>query len=564
MKKKFLSPAFHLLMTWVLAVLFFLNCMTGCTYYKVITKTRITSEDLRKEVSNMKYLVLHSGDSVWNFLQSEITDTKVTGIVSGIPDFQLQHIITSQKGGRYNHADKDIVLKQVNLYLHDSLLPEIKTGDKIEFDFTAVSKMETYNKNKGKSTATWLVPVVVVPIVAVGVMAIVAVATSCPFIYVNNDNGFEFTGEIFGGAVYSSLERHDYLPLPAIKPSENQYTLKISNKLAEIQHINLAELWIVSHPENVTVLPDRYGSIHTVNHPVLPIEAYSSANKDLLPLLSTSDQNCFLFDEEPSLTGDTNAFNSVVMTFTVPSEADTGKLVIKAGNSLWGDYTYGEFMKLFGNKYDKWVRTQGNVAAEKNIQWKMDQRFVLMVYLETNNGWQFIDYFDLIGPMGDREMIMPIALEKALFSKSPTNDRMIRIKLESGFKFWELDYAAVDFSENSRITIDYMQPVSATTESGKDVTHFLTENDNNYYVQKNTGEEGVVIYNDSPGIPGMKKSVFLNAKGYYEHVRDYQYPPDKELLLTFRIPGRLSQFSFLNYKEFIKAKAVLKTDPEIQ
>jgi hypothetical protein len=400
--------------------------------------------------------------------------------------------------------------------------------------------------------------------VAAGVIAIAAAATSCPFIYVKTDDGFVFTGEIFGGAVYSSLERHDYLPLPAIKPSENQYTLKISNKLAEIQHINLAELWIVSHPQNTTVLPDRHGSIFSVNHPGLPVEAFSSAKKDLLPLLSASDQNCFLFDEEPSLTGDTNAFNSVEMTFAVPDQADTGKLVIKAGNSLWGDYTYGEFMKLFGNKYDKWVRMQGKETAEKNTQWKLDQRFVMMVYLETETGWQFVDYYDLIGPMGDREMIMPIPIKNAISSKSQTHDRMITIKLESGFRFWELDYAAMDFSKDKVFAIDCMKPVSVTTESGKDITQLLADNDNKYYVQETTGEEGVVVYNDSPGIPGMKKSVFLHAKGYYEHVRDFRYPPEKELLLTFGVPGRLSQFSFLNYKEFIKAKAVLKSDPEIQ
>jgi hypothetical protein len=59
----------------------------------------------------------------------------------------------------------------------------------------------------------------------------------------------------------------------------------------------------------------------------------------------------------------------------------------------------------------------------------------------------------------------------------------------------------------------------------------------------------------------MKKTVFLHARGYYKHVRDYQGPPDITQLLTFGNPGRLSKFSFTNFQEFTKAKAVLVTDP---
>jgi hypothetical protein len=273
------------------------------------------------------------------------------------------------------------------------------------------------------------------------------------------------------------------------------------------------------------------------------------------------DQQCFLFDEEPSVTGDTCAFNTVILTFRAPDQVGAGKLIIKAGNSLWGDYAYGEFTKLFGNKYGAWIKKQRKEPPEKNNRWKLDQRFALMVYLETKTGWQFVDYFDLIGPLGARELIMPVDLSQALITSTADSEKQIRIKLESGFKFWDLDYAAMDFTTDTPFTVDYVKPSSATTETGIDVTNALIENDSRYYIQENIGEEALVVFKDSPEIRGMKKSVFLHTKGYYEHVRNYPNPPDKKQLETFLIPGRFSKFSFDNYTEFIKNNSVFAEDP---
>jgi hypothetical protein len=251
------------------------------------------------------------------------------------------------------------------------------------------------------------------------------------------------------------------------------------------------------------------------------------------------------------------------MTFPAPGSSDTGKLVIKAGNSLWGDYTYGEFIKLFGNKYGAWIKKQRKEPPEKNNRWKLDQRFALMVYLETKTGWQFVDYFDLIGPLGARELIMPVDLSQALITSTADSEKQIRIKLESGFKFWDLDYAAMDFSGDTLITVDRVQPASAINETGQDVMQMLSKNDNRYYIQEKTGEEGLIIYKDSPEIPGMKKSLFLHTKGYYTHVRNYPNPPDKKQLQTMLVPGKFSRFSADKYAEFMEKKMVFVSDPRL-
>lgn len=551
-----------------IAALLFLGTLSGCGYYyKVQTVTRVTPQNIKTCDSLNKFLILHQGKSVWHLSDPGVSDSMLSGTLTMLPGNCQQYKTNHpKKTNRYKRDDRILVLSQVHLYLQDSLVPEFKTGDYAKIDFSAISKAEIYIKAKGRTTASWIVPIVFTGIgVAMVTTAAVAIATksSCPLVYIKRDSSFTFSGEIFGGAIYSSLERHDYLSLPGFEPSKNRYELKITNGLPEIQYINLSELWIVSHPENVQVLSDRVGVIHTIINPELPEKALSSAKVNILPLISMKDRSCFQFDEEPSLTGDTCAFNTAFLTFPVPENADVGKLVIKAGNSMWGDYAFGELTKLFGNRYEEFISWQGKRSPEKTLQWQKDQRYPLMVYLETNSGWQFVDYFDLIGPLDAREMVMPIDLSRALFANTTASGKSIRIKLESGFKFWDLDYASMDFSRDTLFTIDYVKPSSAITESGKNVTQLLSNNDMNYYIQEKIGEEGLLVYQDSPEIHGMKKSIFLHTKGYYTHVRNYPNPPDKKQLHAFLIPGRFSKFSYDIYSEFMKNKMVLISEPRL-
>ena len=543
--------------------LFFVCLLPGCKYfYKINTLKKVTPTEVTKYNFQNKYLILHQGFSAWHISELAISDNNIKGQLTELPENRVRYQSSKPKRiHRYKKRTEFYVLDEVHLYLNDTLVPKLHQGDTIGIAVSSISKAEVYQKAVGRTTVSWVVPiiaatylvaVVVAASAAVVVVATTATKTSCPLVYAKSDNSFTFAGEIFGGAVYSSLERHDYMPLPGIKPSKGSYELIISNELPEIQYINLAELVIVNHPKNTSILTDRQGVVHTINQPEEPEEALTTSNSDILSLVNRKDQQCFLFDEEPSVTGDTCAFNTAFLTFQAPDLAKAGKLIIKAGNSLWGDYTYGEFTKLFGCNYGAWIKKQGNEPTEKYSRWKLDQRFALMVYLETKTGWQFVDYFDLIGPLGAREMIMPVDLSQALVTSSTDSEKQIRIKLESGFKFWDLDYVAMDFTTDTPFTIDYVKPSSAKTESGIDVTNCLSQNDSLYYIQEIIGEQGLVVFKDSPEIPGMKKSVFLHTKGYYEHVRNYPNPPDKKQLETFLIPGRFSKFSNDNFNEFRK------------
>ena len=553
----------------VFLMLMLLVFIQGCRYYKVQTLKTVTPKDMKKFDSLHKYIIVHQGASAWHLTNLGYNNEQVSGHLAMLPEEHLKYQTTDTKSSnKYEKSDMHNganVLSEVHLYIGNITVPVFAEGDSVQIAYSSFARGEVYRKDNSTTAVAVAVPLALAGVTLI-VAAVVHVATtksSCPLVYIKRDSSFTFSGEIFGGAIYSSLERHDWLPLPGFEPEKNRYELKVTNALPEIQYINLAELWIVNHPGNVTVLPDRRGVVHTICKPELPASAVSSSKTDILTLIGLKDRSCFQFDEAPALTGDTCAFNAAFLTFAVPESAESGKLVISAGNSMWGDYAFGELTKLFGNRYEEFIAWQGKRSPEKTRQWQKDQRYPLMVYLETAHGWKFVDYFDLIGPLGAREMVMPVDLSDALLTNTAENGKSVRIKLESGFKFWDLDYAALDFSKDQAFQVDVVQPASAITETGRDVAQLLSRSDSGYYVQEKTGEEGLIVYKESPLIPGMKKSVFLHTKGYYTHVRNYPNPPDKQELQTFLVPGRFSRFSFDKHTEFVKNKMVFASDPRL-
>ena len=107
------------------------------------------------------------------------------------------------------------------------------------------------------------------------------------------------------------------------------------------------------------------------------------------------------------------------------------------------------------------------------------------------------DYFDMTGPLAFREMVMPVDFSEGLkwiddsFSEA-------KIRIESGFIFWEMDYATLDLTPDVAVGIDIVSPASAINESGKDVYKFIARDDKKYYIQSNAGNEVELNFSNSP------------------------------------------------------------------
>ena len=546
-----------------------LNLTVGCYYYKVkVVKSGYSN---MKEIKDARrYIILHHEGRAWHFNNIQIKNNNIEGDLEPLPYNRMKYKTTSPRySNRYKPKEK-YVLDEAHLYLED---PEFNVtsykSSNVSIPLTSIVRIELYDPDSGNTTASWdntvtgcaiatagigIAAVIAAVIAAIVIVAILISDFSkglCPFVYTYNSTGYNFTGEIYSGSIGPTLERHDYLPLPHADGSNNEYKIKITNELKEKQHTNLAELIIIDHPKQTRSLIDKYGTIHTLSDPQLPISCVSLSGQSVNQQLNKRD-NCFYSGGENGEDQDfahaqqeENIMDGIILEFIKPVKTDTGKLIINGKNSLWMEYVYGQFTELFGNRYNKWQESLKKGNAEKQRKWKVEQGIPILVYIETRYGWEFVDYINAIGPLASKDIVLPIDLSK---SRSDT----ARIKLKYGFMFWDIDYAAMDFSANVPVEINYLAPKSATDQAGNDVSEFIENDDPLYLHQPNIGDEVVLTFDVPVLETGFERTIILHSKGYYEPIRDYSGKPNIKYLKSFKHPGALSKFSREKYHEACK------------
>ena len=241
------------------------------------------------------------------------------------------------------------------------------------------------------------------------------------------------------------------------------------------------------------------------------------------------DSNYYSFNQDFDL-------NTVEFDFEKNADAAQAKLVVNVRGSLWLDYVYGEFIELFGTAYNDFALKQSRKKPEEMGAWMYDQQIPLQVELWNGVEWEIIDQIQPIGPIAPfRELVVPINLEGHA-------DPNLKIRLSTGFYFWDIDQIAVDYSKNEILEVINC-PLERISVNGTDVeSSSLTSIDDDYIIQDNVGDSLVLEYR-TPAKTNRETALIISATGYYLHKRDFKETPRWIDLMSFRNPGRLGEFS---------------------
>ena len=169
------------------------------------------------------------------------------------------------------------------------------------------------------------------------------------------------------------------------------------------------------------------------------------------------------------------------------------------------------------------------------LKWSLDQKIPLAVYVERNGVWEFCDYFDIAGPMALKEDVLALNL-KGL------QDSTLKIKLESGSYFWEIDYAGIDFSANVPVKTSRVKSDIVIAENGENITELLNQDDYPIYVQSDRDNLAELTFS-VPECTDAERTVILHSKGYYHMIMDSKGLPHFAKLNKFRRPGKFPEYS---------------------
>lgn len=537
------KPKYMRVLSWLL-IFSLMHATSGCFYYTFTTDSAPSLEKLDQLKNSPNFIIIHQGDLAYN-LQSVKVDQDgqtISGQLAALGPESRMYQKTKLLPGSANRYKKKgsaatpNVINEVHFYVKDSNLRE---GESISLPVTSIEKVEVYDPDTGATTASHIFGGLGVVAGVLLVVSIVVLLTksSCPFVYVNNGSEYVFAGEIYSGAIFKGIERDDYLLLPPIA-SENNLELIIANKLKEKQYINQLGIMQVGHPAGTQIFPGKAGDVHLVRQP-LPMISASVNDRNITELLQKLDSTHFTFNDQSG----EHFFNEVVITLPKPSPANEGHLIMHTKNSLWGDYVFGEFTKLFGSSYSSWLEKQNQKPEYEAGQWPVDQGLAMKVFLEINGDWVLTDTVNLVGPLAFRDLVVPLDL-------SHHKAEVVRVKLSAGYMMWDLDYVGIDYSLDDQLNISYIRPSKATTDKNENRLLSILSNDDDYLAQEQTGDEVVVSFPISPlKSADMQYDYILHSRGYYQHVRDYKGSPEVTTLLSFKSAGRFSQFSKEKYDE---------------
>lgn len=522
----------------VFLTLLFLNLVIGCSYYNVRSLTT-NSETIAGQVDvfaeTQKYIIIHSGSDIWHLNRLEVNenDKSISGIVQNVDSKHIPKKPRETQKTHRNKAGKE-GLNEVHFYIKTNMSNNI--GDYITIPFTEISSISVNDINTGRTILSVIGGIV--GTIAVVTIIVALTKSSCPFVYVSDGEEFIFSGELYPGILTANQQHNDYLLLPNIKPINNEYSIKISNELKEIQYTDFVQLLEVEHSENLQVLLDKNGNLHTFSNINSPKDVLiDNITSNTKPALA-KDDNSYLFNTEIN---NSSSLRDIQLRFNKPLQAERAKLFLTVKNSMWLDYIFGKFNEQFGSYYSEFQKNQQNAPIEKSKTWKNEQNIPLSVYLKTEKGWDLVDKIDVVGPMASRDIAVSINLNNI------KGDEIV-IKLETGFMFWEVDYVGIDFSKNEMLSINYINPSKAIDDNNIDVTPLLSAIDNKFFVQPDVGDQVVVTFKTSKYNTDFKKTFFLKNRGYYNYIRAYEGEPNFQKLKLFREAGAFTDFSMFEYE----------------
>lgn len=535
--------------------------LTTCNNYKVILYNQKDIGNI-EQVQAKKKLLLHNGTQLYRIRSLTLNATKDT-IVIDVVEATFEKTIFSKatdtrlgmrakseidsiieppayyspnpRHYRYNPNKQPSLTQEVHFFLK-AYDPELRPGS-IQIPVTSVDQIHVIERDKVTSTADTFIAVASTLAGAYALLYIIALLTksSCPYIYAQDGTGLAFKGEVYSGAVMQSAERHDFLPLSGIRPYKGKLRIRIANELQERQYVNLAEMHAVTHPSGSRVLLDNTGKPLIVTNPIAPWSARSALGEDQQSLLVKRDLQAYTFGETEAVQ------NQLQLQFNRPEGAKQAKLVLRAKNTLWFDQLYARFAEKAGTGYPALMARMEKMSREERILQQQQQDFPLAILLKSDNGqWMRVGQFPLTGPMGWREMVLPLDISKI-------QGNVVELRMETGFLFWEVDFAGIDFSDNPTLETIRLQAKSARDQKGTSQTARISSDDTLYLEQPQPGS-----FTDLQFVPlnaqnGQQVSYFLHIKGYYEHIRNFTNAPDMTEVNKFRQAHYFDKFSREEY-----------------
>jgi hypothetical protein len=453
----------------------------------------------------------------------------------------LQNPATEKIVGVTTKAGEEVTFKPPGATLRNGKLQANVNGKTYEIAVDQIDRYWIEKKEHSTSRTVGLVAVIAVGTLAVIAGIVAATKESCPFIYSWDGHQYVFDSEPYGGAITRGLERDDYSELEHLVADKGTYRLMISNEVNETQYTNQMDLIVADHSASRVAMSDS-GKLHTLASVRLPETAADETGLDLLPWLKKTDKR--IWETEPEKNPAERVRKEIYLTFPKPLTAERAKLVVNAATSLWGSYMIKELLELRGGDVNAWYS-----AIDKNPMdraalraWnEREELLMLKIDVEEPEGWVQRGLLLGGGPFVLEDRIVDLDISHAKGSR-------LNIRMRPPKGFWAFNSFAVDYTPDEAIEVQTLHPVECRDSGGRDRLAQITDVDDSYYDMPTMGDRGHLSFRAPSEKPGMKRTVFLHTRGYYQIHLNGMKGADADMLTRITaIPDAAARFSGLRF-----------------
>ena len=348
---------------------------------------------------------------------------------------------------------------------------------------------------------------------------------SCPFIYSYDGQNYYLEDEAYSFAILKPWQYESFGLLEKLKPVNGKYRLKLTEELSEVSETNRLKLWIVDYPQGVEVMPDFMGNLYTISEPISPKEAIDFKKNNQSQKISKKDDQFWESNlKEQDLNKVSDLYDGLVLTFPIKGKAENAKFILKAKEGGLLSSSWGKFLSLIGKNNPQFLESLQSdpIWLEKVQNWVMAEA-PLHMSIWDGQDWQMID--NLL--IGNTQVFQDILVK--IDPKLVLGDE-IKIKLTGPVTAYQIDYAAMDFSEPVPFEKKEISPSFAQKKSQGEISDVLSQlaEIDDQEISLSIRDSIDLEFEEQPYnwrflgelfskgyLPLAKRSYFLSAHGWY-------------------------------------------------
>jgi len=370
--------------------------------------------------------------------------------------------------------------------------------------------------------------------------------SSCPVLYVQDEDSNRLVGEPYAGAAAGSIQRRDMMPLPGL--SEGRSRLLMVNEARETQYTDFAELVIADHDPETRAVATHDQEVVLVGEAQPPVRAVDIAGADVTTSVASidgdlwqTDLSKYVDEKEPPLT------EELVVSFPRPESDEQPVLELELANTYWLDMVMNRFFALLGDKFDKGMEKANQESSGPRIrEWIEREGVDLKVEWQGPGGWEEVGRVSSVGPVALRHVAVPLPAAVQA-SESPE----VTLRISGGSGFWKVDQTGLSTIHSEKAKTRRVSPDIVQNHDGIDQSELVAATDGRYQVLAKTGNKVYLEFDMPPAVSGLTRTAFFHSNGYYVAHKPIQSERSLSTLNTILDQeGALARFSLDLYRKY--------------